>query len=272
MEERSRKEHNEQDAINQNLQTSVKTLSMRIGQVDTKIFGVDGNVSNIMQQLQSISPNQNWTGMLYIVKVILGGSGQKSELFKTSSPQEMIEELARDLEGKYTEIIKKIATERSETHDSVASLKEALKTKVSAQKLEEAEERIQELIDKVVANVNKRFMDRKELKKTLKQFEDKVGSVFDVVANKVDEFEVNEAMLLKKSANSNVACASCTKQIFNNNTNLAEHIVNNRLPAGGLGKERTSHKNLSGVSKLITNYNLQANHLQSQSVHLQYST
>ena len=62
-----------------------------------------------------------------------------------------------------------------------------------------------------MANVNKRFMDKNEIKKTLKQFEEKVEDVFDGVTAKVDEYEVNEAILMKRTVGANWSCASCTK-------------------------------------------------------------
>ena len=64
MEERSRKEHNEQDTINQQIQTSVKNMAMRVTQVDQKIVGVDQIVGNIVSELSKLSPGQNWSGII----------------------------------------------------------------------------------------------------------------------------------------------------------------------------------------------------------------
>ena len=116
-------------------------------------------------------------------------------------------------------------------------------------------------------------MDKNEIKKTLKQFEEKVEDVFDGVTAKVDEYEVNEAILMKRTVGANWSCASCTKQIFNNTSALAEHQISNRMHGSVIqGKDRSSHKSLAGVSKLLNNYNIQANHLQSQSTQLQYTS
>ena len=50
-------------------------------------------------------------------------------------------------------------------------MKEQLKQKIAQAQLSEAEERMQTLIDRVIGNINKRFMDKQDIKKTLKQFE-----------------------------------------------------------------------------------------------------
>ena len=54
----------------------------------------------------------------------------------------MIEDLQADLEQKYQTLLGSIAKQKNDTHDSVSHLREALKTKVSIDKLEESEERI----------------------------------------------------------------------------------------------------------------------------------
>ena len=54
-------------------------------------------------------------------------------------------------------------------------------------------------------------MDKNEIKKTLMLFEEKVEDVFDGVTAKVDEYEVNEAILMKRTVGANWSCASCTK-------------------------------------------------------------
>lgn len=73
---------------------------------------------------------------------------------------------------------------------------------------------MQALIDKVIANINKRFMDRQDIKKSLKQFEQQIESIIEVLYHKVDEFEVNDAMLAKKPLGG-WSCISCQKGLQN---------------------------------------------------------
>ena len=57
-------------------------------------------------------------------------------------------------------------------------------------------------------------MDRQETKKTLRAFETQLEQIIEVVVHKVEDFEVNEAMLSKKPLGG-WSCASCQKNIQN---------------------------------------------------------
>ena len=86
----------------------------------------------------------------------------------------------------------------SENQDQYKSLKDLINTKINQSKLDETEERLTRLIDRVISNVNKRFMDKAETKKALQSFEKQIEQILEVLFHKVDEFEVNEAMFTKK--------------------------------------------------------------------------
>lgn len=60
--------------------------------------------------------------------------------------------------------MEKIKVDLNESH---IYLKDHLNTKISLDKLDEAEEKHQLLVDRVVSNINKRYMERKEVKKAL---------------------------------------------------------------------------------------------------------
>ena len=110
-------------------------------------------------------------------------------------------------------------------------MREQLKQKIAQAQLSEAEERMQTLIDRVIGNINKRFMDKQDIKKTLKQFETQIESILEILFNKVDEFEVNDAMLAKKPLGG-WSCISCQKGLNNMSTsNQVDHIVNNKFPS-----------------------------------------
>ena len=49
-------------------------------------------------------------------------------------------------------------------------MKELIGSKVSLNKLEESEEKLQALIDRVLNSINKRFMDKSEVNKSLNDF------------------------------------------------------------------------------------------------------
>ena len=87
-------------------------------------------------------------------------------------------------------------------------MKEQLTNKISLSKLENTEERIQMLIDKVVANINKRFMEKKEIKKTIGTIEKQIRNLIEIMVSKFDEQDVNDAMLSKKPLGG-WSCASC---------------------------------------------------------------
>lgn len=92
-------------------------------------------------------------------------------------------------------------------------LKEQMKTKLSSKELQDSEEKLQVLLDKIVANLNKRFMEKQDVKAALKSFESQIQTILEMVVTKVDEFEVNEAMLTKRPLG--FSCASCQKNLVN---------------------------------------------------------
>lgn len=74
-----------------------------------------------------------------------------------------------------------------ETIEAIQTFKDQLKVKVSVEQLEEHDEKLQALIDRVVANINKRFMDKLEVKKGMKQFEMQLKNLFEIIMGKIDE-------------------------------------------------------------------------------------
>ncbi len=65
-------------------------------------------------------------------------------------------------------------------------------------------------------------MDKVETKKALKTLETQIKNIFDMIISKMDENEVNEAMMAKKPLGG-WSCGSCQKNIINMSSSLAEH-------------------------------------------------
>lgn len=100
-------------------------------------------------------------------------------------------------------------------------------------------------------------MDKQDTKKALKQFESQIETILEMLFHKVDEFDVNDAMLAKKPLGG-WSCISCQKNISNISGNMADYQVNNKFPVKDIpGQERASHQMPKGFSKLIQNYGIQ---------------
>lgn len=50
-----------------------------------------------------------------------------------------------------------------------------------------------------------------------------------MIMQRVEEFEVNEAMIAKKPLG-NWSCISCQKNLTNMNGQLSDYVVNNKMP------------------------------------------
>ena len=74
--------------------------------------------------------------------------------------QEQLEEHQKEQGIQLNEFNRKLKSTEQDLRDQFNSLKEQMKQKISMQNLYDAEERSQELIDRVVGNINKRFMDK----------------------------------------------------------------------------------------------------------------
>ena len=80
-------------------------------------------------------------------------------------------------------------------------------------KLEEASDKYNQVIDRVISNFNKRFMEKADSKIQFRSFERQIKGIFDYMVAKFDETDVNEAMLQKKQVG--WSCASCQKNLCN---------------------------------------------------------
>lgn len=65
-------------------------------------------------------------------------------------------------------------------------------------------------------------MDKVETKKALKILEKQIKNIFDIIISKMDDAEVNEAMIAKRPLGG-WSCGSCQKNIINMSSSLAEH-------------------------------------------------
>eukprot|EP00347_Sterkiella_histriomuscorum_P011345 403372808 len=242
LEERYKEERKDQESINQNFQLALKNVTTRASLQNDKINNADHEIQNMLLSLKKIDQNSWMNG--------LGGGGAESR-FQSS---EQIDELQKDIQMKFTDFSNKLKSFQEEFTVTVTSVKEQLKQKISHQNLADAEERMQALIDKVIQNINKRFMDRQDVKKALKQFESQIESIIELLYNKVDEFEVNDAMLAKKPLGG-WSCISCQKNIQNVSGNPGDYLVNNKMPQRDMPLDH-SHKLPRGLSKLIQNYGI----------------
>ncbi|CDW74029.1 UNKNOWN [Stylonychia lemnae] len=242
LEERYKEERKDQEMINQNNQLAMKNMSQRAGNFYEKVHQIDRELAEVQLAMKK-SDSNNW----------MNGIGGPSGI---SSQSDQIEELQNAMNRKFSEYAAKFKTFEEELQTQIYSVKDILKQKLSQSQLLESEERTQGLMDKIIANINKRFMDRKETKKTLKQFEQQLEHLLELVVHKVDEFEVNEAMLAKKPLGG-WSCASCQKNIQNLSGHLADYQVTHKLPGRESGEHlRASHKLPQGLQKLVQNYGI----------------
>lgn len=86
--------------------------------------------------------------------------------------------------------------------------------------LEDTNEKFSVQLEKFINNINKKFMDKTETKKTFKMFEKQLKNLFDIIISKFEEQDLSDAMLTKKPLGG-VSCVSCAKNI----TNLAGAIA-----------------------------------------------
>ena len=77
------------------------------------------------------------------------------------------EEQIKQLELKIDHLGSSFDKTKSDLADSMHYLKEHMAQKVSLLKLEETEDRLQLLLDKIVVNCNKRFVEKKDVKKSI---------------------------------------------------------------------------------------------------------
>jgi hypothetical protein len=96
--------------------------------------------------------------------------------------------------------------------------------KIDARALEESEEKFREEIEKFVAGINKRFLDKAETKKTFKMFERQLKNIFEIIVNKFEDENTQDAMLSKKPLGG-WSCVSCAKNLTNLNGAIADYQV-----------------------------------------------
>jgi len=100
-------------------------------------------------------------------------------------------------------------------------LSRQLENKLEASALDETHEKFSHQLDKTVASITKRFMDKQETRKTFKTFEKQLKNLFDIVVSKFEEEQLDDAMAAKKPLGG-WSCISCQKNISNLSGSIAE--------------------------------------------------
>lgn len=80
--------------------------------------------------------------------------------------------------------------------------------------IDESNDKMTLALEKQVANINKRFMEKVDIKKTFKTMERQLKNLFDIIVSKMEEENNDEAMGTKKPVGA-VSCISCQKGITN---------------------------------------------------------
>ena len=92
-----------------------------------------------------------------LVSSITGGGSSEARLLNIG---DLIDEMKNEINKQITEVQKNMLNSEKHIGEQIQTLREAMKQKISIQDLQSLDERLQSLIDKVVSNINKRFMDR----------------------------------------------------------------------------------------------------------------
>jgi len=93
-------------------------------------------------------------------------------------------------------------------------MKNQFKAKVGWSALAQTEEKHKELLDSIIANLNRRLVSKKEYGKSMGELDKKVRELSDVLNGQLNSQDVSDAMLSKKKIGS-VSCMSCQKDIVN---------------------------------------------------------
>lgn len=91
----------------------------------------------------------------------LGNVGGMEQRYNLS---DQIDEIQKDVVKKYNDNQKLVKKLENELVEQINAVKEALKTKIAMEHLSDLEDRMHSLIDKILHNINKRFMEKSETK------------------------------------------------------------------------------------------------------------
>lgn len=95
----------------------------------------------------------------------LGNVGGMEQRYNLS---DQIDEIQKDVVKKYNDNQKLVKKLENELVEQINAVKEALKTKIAMEHLSDLEDRMHSLIDKILHNINKRFMEKSETKLSMK--------------------------------------------------------------------------------------------------------
>ena len=143
---------------------------------------------------------------------LAGGNNNNSELLRMTAERE--EENQKNNEKKFGDIMSNVERFKLDVLETLESMKKELTKKVGINTLEDQEERLQDLLDKIMQNINKRFTEKVDAKKKFAALDKQIKSVLELFLSKMDEQDVNEAMLAKKPLGG-YSCVSCQKGITN---------------------------------------------------------
>lgn len=125
-------------------------------------------------------------------------------------------EKVKEMEDKWKKMGEKI---REDMNSELESLKKDIytqlkvhdhhfTTKVDQSSLEDTHEKFSVQLDKFMQQIQKRFMDKSETKKTFKMFEKQLKNIFEIIVSKFEEADLTDAMATKKPLGG-VSCISC---------------------------------------------------------------
>mmetsp|Transcript_3174 Transcript_3174/g.3076 ORF Transcript_3174/g.3076 Transcript_3174/m.3076 type:complete len:287 (-) Transcript_3174:476-1336(-) len=206
LEEVYKEERKSQEMINTNISLSQKNIIQKTSTNEHKIADLEKLTSQLSTDMKNKFAATSWMNSL------AGGNNTSTELIRMNAEKD--EENQKFNEKRFMEIASTIEKFKIEIQENVGIMKDALSSKVGLSTLEDQEERLQGLIDKLIINCNKRFQEKGEGKKQMALLEKQVKNIFDLILSKMDENEVHEAMMAKRPLGG-WSCASCQKNINN---------------------------------------------------------
>lgn len=104
-----------------------------------------------------------------------------------------------------------------------------MESKVGMVKLQETEDKLETLVDKVISSFNKRFMDKKEIKRNNGHIEKQISFLYDALMSKINDIEASDPMIAKKPIGG-WSCLNCSKSLSHLHGNMVDYQVNKKFP------------------------------------------
>ena len=154
------------------------------------------------------------------------------------------------------EEINKIWDEIKKINDLINQITESLNNKVDIEDLNELRDFILGKIDDLINDFNKKFADKNETNKSIKNLEDQIKKIYALIKSKHEIHEA-DAWLLAKKPITGFSCAACESYIGDLRNSKYKFIPWNKLPVRDPGEKLYRMGN--GFSRMLNMLNFDNN-------------